>query len=64
MKRSIELGFFIPKARLTYFELGQTFIKVPIFYYFDLKYYIQIKTDKLKYIISRVFNQLTLNNLG
>lgn len=38
-----------------------TFTKALIFYHFDPKNYIQIKTDVLKDNISKVFSQLTSN---
>ena len=60
----VRLDFFTPKARLAFTELRQVLVKAPIFYHFDLKRYIQVERDALGYTISKVFNQLTSNNLG
>ena len=40
------------------------FVETPIPNHFDLEYHIQIKTDILGYTISKVFSQLTLDDLG
>ena len=32
--------------------------------YFDMKYYIQIKTDVSSYPIGKILSQMTLDNLG
>lgn len=63
LKKS-KTDFFTFKARLTFAELGQTFIKTSILYHFDLEYQIQIETNILGYIINKVLSQLTLDNLG
>lgn len=55
------MDFFISKAKTTFLYLQTAFIEVPIFYYFNTKSYIQIKTDALKYTINEVFSQLTLD---
>lgn len=41
----------------------QILIKVLIFYYFDLKFYIYIKNNILSYIINAILNQIILNNI-
>ena len=40
------------------------FIKTLILYYFNPKPYIQIETDTLGYLISGIFIQLILDDLG
>lgn len=52
----IILDFFTPRTRLTFTKLKQVFIKTLIFYYFHLKYFIQIKTNALEYGINKVFS--------
>lgn len=56
--------FLIFRARLAFAKLKQIFIKILIFYYFDLKCDIYIKIYILFYIIFRVFSQLVLSNLN
>ena len=63
-KKMVILNFFIPRAKLAFTELRQVFFKTPIFYHFDPKCHIQIETDISSYAISRVFSQLTLDDLG
>ena len=63
IESSFGSGFLTSKARLTFAKLKQTFIKTQIFYYFDPKYYIHIKTNTFGYIMSRVFSQLASVNL-
>lgn len=57
-------GFITPGARLAFTKLRQTFIKALILYYFDLEYYILIKTHLFKYKNGGILNQLTLNDLS
>ncbi len=40
------------------------FVETLILNYFDPECYIQIEMDISGYVISRIFNQLTLDNLG
>lgn len=42
-------------------HLQKAFIKALIFHYFYLERYIWIKTDVLGFAISRIFNQMTLD---
>lgn len=56
--------FFIPKVQIAFIQLLKAFIKASIFYYFDLKRYIQIDTNASGYAIDRVLNQITLNLLS
>ena len=63
-KKMVGLDFFIPKARLAFIKLRQAFVKALIFYHFDSKRYIRIKTDVLGYAIIEVLSQLTLDDLG
>lgn len=62
-KKILQNRFFFSDAKLVFIKLKQTFIKVFIVYYSDLKYYIQMKTNKLSNAISKIFSELTLNNL-
>lgn len=64
--RSSESGtrFFIPRARLSFAKLRQTFIKALILYHFDAKCHIWIEINISGYIINRVLSQSTLNSLG
>ena len=51
-------GFLIPKAKLAFIQLRQAFVKAPIFYYFDPKSLIWIKTDASGYTIGGILSQL------
>ena len=62
--QSPESGFLSSKAKQTFTELRQAFIKARIFHYFDPDYHIRIETDVFGYAIGRVLSHLTLNNLG
>lgn len=42
-------------------QLSQVFTKAAIYYYFNLKYYIWITINRLKYAINKVFTQIILN---
>lgn len=55
--------FLIFDTKKAFYHLSQMFIEAPILQYFDLEYYIQIKTNVLDYIIGDVLSQLTSNNL-
>ena len=48
--------FLIPNAKKINNYLKQAFIKASIFWYFDLKSYIQIKTHVSSYAINRVLS--------
>ena len=63
-KKIIRSDFLTPKTRLAFTKLRQAFVKAPIFHYFDLKRYIRVEMNASGYAISRVFSQLTLDNLG
>ena len=54
--KEARIGFFTPKARLTFTQLRQVFVEAPILYYFDLESHIWIKTDALNYAISNVLS--------
>ena len=41
--KKTELGFLTPRARKTFTELRQAFIKAPILYHFDLEHHIQVE---------------------
>ena len=63
--RNIEAkpDFLIFKAKLAFIKLRQEFIEAPILY-FNLECHIWIETDISGYAISRILNQLILDNLG
>lgn len=44
--------FFTPESSIVFIYLRKTFIKAPIFNYFDWKHYIQIETDASVFAIS------------
>lgn len=62
IKLSFGAGFLTFRARLTFVNLRQVFIKTSIFYYFDSEYHICVKIDISDYVINSVVNQLTLDN--
>lgn len=53
--------FLIYKARDIINCLKQLFIKALIFWHFDLKCHIYIKSNKSKYAINRILNQLNFD---
>lgn len=61
--RVFKSNFVIIKTRLIFFKLKQIFTKILIFYYFDLKYLIQIKNNVFGYAINKLFSQIILNQL-
>ena len=63
-KKVIGLDFFTPGARLAFTELRQAFVKAPILHHFDPERHIWIEMDVSSYVIGRVLNQLTSDNLG
>ena len=63
-KKTVELDFVTPGAKLAFTKLRQTFLKAPIFHHFDPECHIQIKTDVSGYAIGAVLSQLTLDNSG
>lgn len=54
----IRPSFFTSVARKVFKKLRFVFNKALIFYYFNLKYYIQVKTNVLGYTIRSVLSQL------
>ena len=62
--KKTELGFLTSGARKAFTKLRQAFIKALIFHHFDPERHIRVEIDALGYAISRVFNQLTLDDLG
>ena len=52
---SFGLHFLTFRARLVFAKLKQTFIETSIFYHFDLKYHICIRSNVFDYIINNVF---------
>lgn len=57
---SRNLAFFIPKPKLVFTILRQTFLKFLILTYFTLHYYILFKTNDSRYTIRYVLNWLIL----
>ena len=57
-------GFFTSRSRMALIKLRQVFIKAPILYHFDPKYYIRVEMDASSYAIGVVLSQLNLDNLG
>lgn len=53
--------YFIAKVRVAFIYLRQAFTKVPIFWYFDSEYHIQIEINVLSYAISKVFSQVNFD---
>lgn len=51
------------ETRLTFIKLRQAFVKAPIFWLFNLQYYIWIETNKSGYAIGEIFSQLALNEI-
>ena len=62
--KKMELGFLTSGARIAFTKLRQSFIKAPIFHYFNPKPHIKIEIDVSSYVIGRVLSQLTSDNLG
>lgn len=60
LKTSGNSDFSIPKAKLVFFQLRQTFIIKIIFHYFDLKCFIYIKTYVSSHVISKILSKLIL----
>ena len=52
-------NFLIFDIIIIFAKLAQTFIQILIFWYFDWKYYIQIKINTLHHIIENLLNWLT-----
>lgn len=59
-----KLMFLTLGAKKTFNHLRQKFIIALILQHFDLKYCIQIKTDKSNYAISRVLSQLSADQMA
>ena len=57
-----EPNFLTSDTKKTFNHLRLAFIKALILQHFDLKSYIQIKTNALGYAIGRVLSQLNLNS--
>lgn len=58
-KLNFKIDIFISKTRLVFTKLRNTFIEITILYYFDLKFYIQIKLDIFANIINKILYYLT-----
>ena len=55
--------FLTPGAKKAFIHSCKIFTKAPILSYFDLKRYIQIKTNVLVYAIDKVLNQMNSDQL-
>lgn len=62
IKASKNANFLTPKAKLTFLQLREVFIKAFIIYYFDLKCYIWIKIDTFDYSIDGILSQLIMES--
>ena len=62
--KKTESGFLTSGARKVFTKLRQAFIKASILHHFDLEYHIRVETDNSGYVIGRILNQLTSDNLG
>lgn len=62
--KKLRMSSFTPGARIVFMKIRQKFIQALILYYFDPKYYVWIEINLSDYIINRVQNQLTTNNLS
>ncbi len=56
-------SLFTSGARKTFIKMKQTFVEALIQNHFDPEHHIQIETDVSGYAISRIFSQLTLDDL-
>ena len=63
-KKTLRSDFLTLGAKLVFTKLRQEFFKAPILHHFDLERYIRVETDASSYAISKIFSQLTLDNLG
>lgn len=52
----LELGFLTTIAKEAFLQLWQAFTKVSVFWYFNLKWYIQIEIDASGYAIGGVLS--------
>ena len=56
-------SYLTPNDKQDFIQLRQAFTKTPILQYFDPECHIRTEIDASGYTISRVLNQLTLDNL-
>lgn len=57
---SSKMSFLTPKAKKTFIYLQKTITQILILCYLDPKCHIYIETDALRYAISKVLSQITL----
>ena len=57
--KEVKSSFLTPNVRMAFNRLWLSFTQAPIFWYFDLKYYIWIETNVLDYVINKMLSQLT-----
>ncbi len=57
-------SFFTADTRRAFTKLRQAFVKALILNHFDPERHIRIETDASDYAISRIFSQLTSDDLG
>lgn len=55
-KQTNRYSFLTLDAKLISLQLRQVFTKAPIFYYFNSKHYISIKTNTFGYTIDIIFS--------
>ena len=63
-KKTVETGFFTPRAKLAFTKFRQAFFKAPILHHFNPEHHIWIETDASGYAIGGVVSQLTSEDLG
>ena len=63
-KANFRTDFLTPEAKKAFIYLRKAFTKAPSLKHFDPEYHIWIEIDVLRYAISGVLSQLTLNQLS
>lgn len=58
LKTIDNFSFLSSETRLAFSRIRQVFTKAPIFYHFNLKRYISIKTDTFSYDLGDILSQL------
>lgn len=59
-----EIGFLTPKDGLEFVLIKQRFMKLWMYHFFKLEFYIWIETNVFTNFINRIINNLTLYSLG
>lgn len=61
LQKSTRVDYFISGTKKNFNFIQNAFIQTSIFYHFEPKYYMHIKSYMSKYIINRVLTQLSLD---